>query len=445
MVSQQRVRVHNRKISKFKQCDILFAPIGKNVQESFSSPSGARRASRVWLCSNGKVSLQIYMLDSCVQTARYKPIFPVQCNETFVFYKTFLAKHQLHELQKELHDHWLYIELVQWQSCELGNVLASFQTTLDELLFPSTVNGSIAGVDLDLLMEPTKTFPGTIAPKVEVSTKTTIEETLCVCTKPTPSTVVVNPKVITSTQRRTKKNVCRRVCHSVSYSRKKRPFKCAKGRPPFCYRKAEDDLILRKPNYETEDKCTCRESKSVERCKRISAARIEKPELVSKQSKDCPCVSKKCPVCSQYKGYFDTEEQEKADSPPQARTNLFDANRLCSKHSKNVQCRCCRAKAWATSEEVETSDDERQKMCLCFEQKPSLAAKLHAKLAKTLSSIPRSIEWSCYDNEYECRCCESPDSSSRAELYRDLQKFYGELYEKSRSSALCLPNCPGTK
>ncbi|XP_044269625.1 uncharacterized protein LOC123014521 isoform X2 [Tribolium madens] len=391
----------------------------------------------VWLCSNGKVSLQIYMLDSCVQTASYKPIFPIQCSETFVFYKTFLSKHQLHELQRELHDQWLYIEL----------------TTLDELLYPSTINGSIAGVDLDLLMEPTKTFPGTIAPKVEVSTKTTIEETLCVCTKPTPSTVVVNPKVITSTQRKTRKNVCRRVCHSVSYSRKKRPFKCGKSRPPFCYRKAEDDLILRKPNYETDDKCTCRESKSV---KRISAVRIEKPELMSKQSQACPCVSKKCPLCAKYKGYFDTvryasEEQEKADFPTQPRTNLFDANKMCSKHSKNAQCHCCRSKAWATSEEKsdagETvfSDEEKKKVCLCFDQKPSLAEKLHAKLAKTLSSIPRSIEWSCYDNEYECQCCQSPNSSSRAELYRDLQRFYGELYEKSRSSALCVPECPGAK
>jgi hypothetical protein len=133
-------------------------------------------------------------------------------------------------------DQWLYIELVQWQSCEIGNVLASFETTLDELLYPSTVNGSIAGVDLDLLMEPSKTFPvklnkncfkcssrlplqGTIAPKVEVSTKTTIEETLCVCTKPTSSTVVVNPKVLMSTDHKPRGNVCRKVCHSIAFSR----------------------------------------------------------------------------------------------------------------------------------------------------------------------------------------------------------------------------------
>lgn len=128
----------------------------------------------VWLCTNGKVSLQIYMLDSCVQTASYKPSFPIQCHESFLFYKTFYSKHQLQELQKQLRkiliklskfldvildNQWLYMELVQWQSCEVGNVLAVFQTTLDELLYPSSTSGSIIGVDIDLLMEPSKIFP----------------------------------------------------------------------------------------------------------------------------------------------------------------------------------------------------------------------------------------------------------------------------------------------
>lgn len=116
------------------------------------------------------------MLDSCVQTASYKPSFPIQCNEKFLFFKTFYSKHQLQALQKQLRkismiklnqifldvisdDQWLYMELVQWQSCEVGNVLAIFQTTLDELLYPSSFGGSITGVDIDLLMEPSKIFP----------------------------------------------------------------------------------------------------------------------------------------------------------------------------------------------------------------------------------------------------------------------------------------------
>lgn len=53
----------------------------------------------------------------------------------------------------------MYAELIQWQNCEFGNVLASFKTTLSELLYPNTKEGVIPGVEIDLLMEPSKTFP----------------------------------------------------------------------------------------------------------------------------------------------------------------------------------------------------------------------------------------------------------------------------------------------
>jgi hypothetical protein len=441
---------------------------------SFSSPTMSRKAflvqveldvqavtcPGVWLCSNGKVSLQIYMLDSCVQTASYKPNFPIKCNETFAFYKTFYSKHQLNELQNDLHDQWLYIELVQWQSCEIGNVLASFETTLDELLYPSTVNGSIAGVDLDLLMEPSKTFPGTIAPKVEVSTKTTIEETLCVCTKPTSSTVVVNPKVLMSTDHKPRGNVCRKVCHSIAFSRRKPHFKPPRSKPPFCYRKAEDDLILRKPQYDLDGNyCSCRQSRSLER-KNVTSLRRRKPDLISKRKppctvKMCSCGSGHkenfCPVCAKYRGYFNVTPvthsppiQKKEENQP--RTTLFDSNKS-SYRRKHYPC----AIEFVPSEEKSDSGDtnlsdieqDKKKVCFCTEQKPSLAEKLHAKLTNTLSSLPRTVEWSCYDYDYECDCC--PRTESRAELYRDLQKFYGDLYMKARSNvnALCVPDCPG--
>ena len=47
-------------------------------------------------------------------------------------------------------------------------VLATFETSARELLFPyPQLRGPYcAGVDVDLLMEPTKDFPGIISPKV---------------------------------------------------------------------------------------------------------------------------------------------------------------------------------------------------------------------------------------------------------------------------------------
>lgn len=54
---------------------------------------------------------------------------------------------------------YLYAELIQWQHCDIGNVLATFQTCLTDVLYPTTYEGAIAGVDVDLLMEPSKNFP----------------------------------------------------------------------------------------------------------------------------------------------------------------------------------------------------------------------------------------------------------------------------------------------
>lgn len=52
------------------------------------------------------------------------------------------------------------MELIQWEDCSNGNVLATFKTTLNDLLYPfPCYKGVVAGVDVDLLMEATRIFP----------------------------------------------------------------------------------------------------------------------------------------------------------------------------------------------------------------------------------------------------------------------------------------------
>ena len=132
----------------------------------------------VWLCSNGKVSLQLAMLDSDIQTEAYKPIFPITFNEKFVFFKTFIKERRLNELQRSLNHEWFAAELIQWRNCDEGVVLARFQTTLDDLLYPCNLkNLNVSGTDIDLLMQATNLFPGTLLPKLTLGTKTTIKET----------------------------------------------------------------------------------------------------------------------------------------------------------------------------------------------------------------------------------------------------------------------------
>lgn len=99
------------------------------------------------------------MLDSCVQTANVEPVFPAVFEEKFVFCKAFEKPQQLKDLQRLLHKECLYVELIQWTDQEIGNVLATFITTLNEALFPAKIEGVYAGIDVDLLMEPAPAFP----------------------------------------------------------------------------------------------------------------------------------------------------------------------------------------------------------------------------------------------------------------------------------------------
>ena len=62
----------------------------------------------------------------------------------------------------------LLLHFIQETSDHSDVVLATFETSALELLFPyPQLRGPYcAGVDVDLLMEPTRDFPGIIAPKV---------------------------------------------------------------------------------------------------------------------------------------------------------------------------------------------------------------------------------------------------------------------------------------
>ena len=69
----------------------------------------------------------------------------------------------------------LYVELLQevspGHSPGAQTVLATFETSAVEFLFPypQLRPTYTSGVDVDLLMEPTRDFPGIISPKVSLS------------------------------------------------------------------------------------------------------------------------------------------------------------------------------------------------------------------------------------------------------------------------------------
>lgn len=99
------------------------------------------------------------MLDSCVQTPSVDAQFPLFFEEKFVFCKQFYKPQRLSDLQRALAKECFYVELIQWTSCDIGNVLATFITSLSDALFPAKIEGIHAGIDVDLLMEASESFP----------------------------------------------------------------------------------------------------------------------------------------------------------------------------------------------------------------------------------------------------------------------------------------------
>ncbi|XP_071525062.1 uncharacterized protein [Panulirus ornatus] len=131
----------------------------------------------VWLPGRGRCSLSLCMLGFHTRTNKLPPVFPLLFHEKFKFERTFVGVRNLSVLERVLQAETVYLELVQEETSG-ETVLAVFESSVRDLLFPRPAERlSYSGVDLDLLMEPTRDFPGIISPKIEVSTRTSVSET----------------------------------------------------------------------------------------------------------------------------------------------------------------------------------------------------------------------------------------------------------------------------
>lgn len=394
----------------------------------------------VWLCSNGKISLQFCMLDCTIQTDSYKPLFPINFNEKFVFYKTFLKERRLNELQRSLNREWLCVELIQWKNCDEGVVLASFQTTLDDLLYPSALKKSsnLTGTDVDLLMEPTKLFPGTISPKLELRTKTTIEETFPELKQRSHDKIPNNRKSSCFTQNTTRKLHPKRVCHTVAYSKaQQRCYDSKKDRPIFKYSKPDDDLILRlnpdkvvkddiikvksdllefdgDENYDANEKnkwCYCVKSAPLSFKEDTSSSCVKSiksncRKFNQPQNNYCSCGSQHksilCPVCSKYECTFSITSTRP--------TIEFLSESTNNRNTSLTLCSCCRRQfnkptGTCPGECDDSRSPSEKKVCFCLPQKEStcnLAQKLHERLKRTLESGAAGLDYCIRD----CEVCE---------------------------------------
>ncbi|KAF0309266.1 Spermatogenesis-associated protein 6 [Amphibalanus amphitrite] len=137
------------------------------------------RSPDAWVPCNGAIYLSICLLGQYIRTKDKAPIFPINFNETFVVEKVFGHVFRLADLDDMLDAEVVYLELIQRPPAGPDTVLASFETSARELLFPRAAAAdrpARADADLDLIMEPTAHFVGSVAPRLEVATKTTVRE-----------------------------------------------------------------------------------------------------------------------------------------------------------------------------------------------------------------------------------------------------------------------------
>ncbi|XP_076231575.1 uncharacterized protein LOC143177500 isoform X2 [Calliopsis andreniformis] len=298
----------------------------------------------VWLCPNGKVALRITSLGSTLESHRVSPIFPLLFHNEFNFKKTFTRLAALTELQWNLEQEFLYAELIQWVSpCNRAVVLATFETSLADVLYPVPhYKGLLAGVDVDLLMDPTKYFPGIIAPKIEISTKTTIEEVIGVYDENVGEAYVINPKTINSKRtcahrKRPAKGIIRqrRVCHSRAKPRghlcRSTEYRCSVESS-----NVENSCLNEQPRHNV----CYHPARETSKCLRDINARRRGDCQISPICGNAHMFDN-CPVCLKYKCYFACECDDsnvERRCPDKRREGSESLKHLEQLHDS---CRCC--------------------------------------------------------------------------------------------------------
>ncbi|XP_035730975.1 uncharacterized protein LOC118445498 isoform X2 [Vespa mandarinia] len=317
----------------------------------------------------------------------------------------------LTELQHSLEQVFFFAELVQWVTPSgRGVILATFETNLVDLLYPtSCFKGLLARVDIDLLMEPTKYFPGIIAPKIEVSTKTIIEGIMNIDDINMSGIHIINPKTINS--------------KNASWINRKRPVKGIIRQKRVCHSQG----IIADKNYQlSQQKSNNKLNSYVYPIKRVQCPNGQYCCAGKKSICNCePCYSEqksrplashndshiydKCPVCLKYKYYF--SNQNNPTNTAQS-YNIYCKKDLLKDHHFS-KCTC------------QFSNDKNHNIIqspnnIHTGQKESTVSMLESKV-KTVDNINETY-YKCGQNQLK-------------DFYKNMEKFYKRMYEQARKHA----------
>uniref|UniRef100_A0A1B6KF50 Spermatogenesis-associated protein 6 N-terminal domain-containing protein n=1 Tax=Graphocephala atropunctata TaxID=36148 RepID=A0A1B6KF50_9HEMI len=405
----------------------------------------------VWLCPKGDTMLRISMLGASAHTKRLEPSFPLLFHESFHFRKTLTGITSLAGLQAELARRLVHIQLVQWQvhGCRCV-LLAAFCSPLSELLYPQPASrGLVAGVDVDLLMEPTPCFPGIISPKVEVSTKVVIEEMVNYPLHEHNPTVV-NHKTLTSKKAGFRKEdklggkmcVKARTVNS-SYRSRARQKPVCHTRPRvkcyYCKQRGEQPRRTRAGGEGEGGPCVCGEADQADThyipyCNRcgdvVEEHETKQGKIILKESSHnigklgapCPCAEPQssksacdCNLCRRYHSLFKNSAMFSPDSVLSQSTEFTkQKNYHPSAPANKDKCPCCIDKSVGIPPRIQ-------------------GGNAHSRIG---GSCKQTSDWT---NSTDDNACSAMDHLKRGptkeEEYRnmfkaDLETHYKKLYER---------------
>ncbi|XP_001599111.2 uncharacterized protein LOC100113792 [Nasonia vitripennis] len=438
----------------------------------------------VWLCPNGKVALQINIFDSCIATHRLTPIFPLLYHNKFTFKKIFTTVTTLAELEKKLAEEYIFAELIQCSPTANRNVsLATFETNLVDLLYPvPCFKGLLAGVDVDLLMEPSTFFPGILAPKIEVSTRTTIEEVTNFHVRSSDGHVI-NPKIINSMNQRCihkkkdpppKQRIIRqkRVCHTGQGKLNNYICRCCRRQGTTeegnCNCDAYNDSLR-----SSKDQCYLATSKRRQICSCTSPVKLTSARNYN-VCNDAHILDS-CPICLKYKCYFSNRKidannlsklcdvtncQNPYNKHVQSTTKLLsgmncntikNCRKNVSKFSNDIDSlnlqndmkssnhkscdgdTCCKS---SSLENCKNSSIYRSNSAPSLQDDPTTSILL-AKMRQLERTKERLNYANCANrySDHNLSCKDVQNNESRKGFYKNLEKFYKRMYKQAKQRA----------
>ncbi|XP_048505059.1 spermatogenesis-associated protein 6 isoform X2 [Athalia rosae] len=391
----------------------------------------------VWLCPNGKVALQLNTFNNCIESRQITPIFPLLFHDKFTFKKVFTGITTLADLQRSLEEEFLYTELVQWSKANSpGVILATFETNLVDLLYPAPCfKGLLAGVDVDLLMEPTKYFPGILAPKIEISTRTVIEEVIGNYNSSATGACLVNPKTINSKnapcfcRKPPPKGIIRqrKVCHSQGRHRTQTCRNCSQKPSSLEIERIYSPSAPNRRSLSQSDRCY----HGIKKPPKCPCPPLSPRKSSVNTVHDDSHIFESCPVCSKYKCYFacncegKTGEctcKYKSSSPKIHGTqNASKCVRYPSMERESSSCMCRPSSAPGPREEPST---------LLLKAKIKQLQKAKAKLSQICNN--KEDDTSELD-----QCCDHKQErpNGRRGFYKNLEKFYKRMYKQAKMRA----------